>query len=605
MKRISRKDISKMSTGQVLEASQEPYRKLWGYMRRYKGRFFLSLLFGILCGLCSGGLAWVIRLVSSTVFPGGTNHVSHSDTSMQVIVGTCVMIPAIMITRAIFGYLNTYLMTWVGLHVLEDIRGDLFKRLLGQSMEFYNKSKGGDLMQLVFNQTRVAQTAITTIASTIVKEPVSILSAMFVMFYFDWRFSLGALVLFPLCIIPVIIVGKKVRKVGAQEEEEAGTINVTMHEAFAGIRLVKSNSREDYEVARFNDASSKMLRFTMRWSKSLEMVSQLVEVIASLGIAAAMIYIWMVGKRAEDFIALNGALAMLYPPAKALSRVPLLMQKCLASTTKVFECMDRPVSVQDKPEAIELPKKSGRILFENINFHYEKERPALTDFNLTIEPGERVALVGPSGAGKSTVFSLLLRLYDPVTGRIEVNGADLKDVTQKSLRDRIGVVSQDVFLFHDTIYENIRYGRLDATEAEIIEAAKRAHAHDFITAHHDGYKRIIGDKGVTLSGGQQQRLAIARAFLRNAPILMLDEATSALDGDSERLIQEDLEELAKGRTVIAIAHRLSTIRNSDKIVVMQNGTVSDIGNHEQLLRTSELYQHLHNLQHAESFAPVI
>ncbi len=605
MKRISRKDISKMSTGQVLEASQEPYRKLWGYLRRYKGRFFLGLFFGVLCGLCSGGLSWAIKHVSETVFPGTLGHVKHSDAPLQMILTTCVLIPLIMVIRAIFGYLNTYLMAWTGFRVLEDIRGDLFARLLGQSMEFFNKSKGGDLMQLVFNQTRVAQTAISTISGTIVKEPITILSAMGAMFWVDWKFSIGALVLFPLCIIPVIIVGKKVRKVGALEEEEAGTINVTMHEAFAGIRLVKSNSREDYEVDRFNDASSKMLRLTMKWTKAIEATTQMVEVIASLGIAAALVYIWMAGKTAADFIALNASLAMLYPPAKALSRVPLLMQKCLASTTKVFECMDRPVSVQDKPDAINLPAKAGRIIFENINFHYEKERPALTDFNLTIEPGERVALVGPSGAGKSTVFSLLLRLYDPVTGRIEVNGADLKDVTQKSLRDRIGVVSQDVFLFHDTIYENIRYGRLDATEAEIIEAAKRAHAHDFITAHHEGYKRIIGDKGVTLSGGQQQRLAIARAFLRNAPILMLDEATSALDGDSERLIQEDLEELAKGRTVIAIAHRLSTIRNSDKIVVMQNGTVSDIGNHEQLLRTSELYQHLHNLQHAESFAPVI
>ena len=303
-----------------------------------------------------------------------------------------------------------------------------------------------------------------------------------------------------------------------------------------------------------------------------------------------------------NLVALNGALVMLYPPAKALSRVPLLMQKCLASTTKVFECMDRPVSVQDRPDAIELPTQAGRIIFQDVNFHYEAERPALTDFNLTIEPGERVALVGPSGAGKSTVFSLLLRLYDPVSGRIEVNGADLRDVTQKSLRDQIGVVSQEVFLFHDTIYENIRYGRLDATEEEIIEAAKRAHAHDFIMAHHDGYKRVIGDKGVTLSGGQQQRLAIARAFLRNAPILMLDEATSSLDGESERLIQGDLEELAKGRTVIAIAHRLSTIRNSDKIIIMQNGTVLDIGTHEQLMQSSDLYQHLHNLQHAESTA---
>lgn len=604
MKRISRKEASKMTTRQILAASRGPYAKLWAYMRKYRARFILALFFGVLCGLFNGVLAYTIRLVSSTVFPGGSNFIpKDASTPMQVVLGTCLLIPLIMIIRAVLGYLNVYFMTWVSLRVLEDIRNDLFKRLLGQSLEFFNTSKGGDLMQLVFNQTRVAQTAITTIASSIVKEPIAILSAIAMMFYFDWKFTLGALVLFPLCIIPVVIVGRKVRKLGAQEEAEAGTINVTMHEAFAGIRLVKSNSREDYEVARFTEASGKMLRFTLRWTKALEAVSQMVEVVASLGVAAAMVYIWINNGKAEDFIALNGALVMLYPSAKALSRVPLLMQKCLAATTKVFEVMERPVSVQDKPDASPLPSTNGQIVFNNVNFHYEPERPALQNFNLTIEPGERVALVGPSGAGKSTVFSLLLRLYDPIEGTLTVNGADLRDVTQKSLRDRIGVVSQDVFLFHDTIYENIRYGRLDATEEEIIDAAKRAHAHDFIVAHHEGYKRVIGDKGVTLSGGQQQRLAIARAFLRNAPILMLDEATSALDGESERLIQSDLEELSKGRTVIAIAHRLSTIRSSDKIVVMKEGTVSDIGTHEELLQTSELYQHLHNLQHSDGYVP--
>lgn len=600
MKHLSRKEISKMSSAQILAASRGPYGRLWNYMKPYRGRFAAALFFGVLAGLLNGVLVYMVKYVSSTVFPGGSNFQDHASTTVGVIVLTCISIPAIMLIRAIFGYLNTYFMIWVSLKVLDDIRGDLFKKLLGQSMEFFNKQKGGDLMQLVFNQTRVAQQAITTMASDMVKEPIAILSALAVMFYHDWQFSLGALVLFPLCIIPVVAVSAKVRKAGTQEEDEAGNMNVIMHEAFAGIRLVKSNSREEYEIDRFQLSNNKMLRATMKWRKAMEAVSQLVEVVASFGVAAALVYIWVYHKRAEDFIALNGALVMLYPPAKSLSRIPITMQKCLAATTKIFECMDRPVKVQDAPEALELSQVTGKIEFNNIQFHYEKQRSALKDFTLKIEPGERVALVGPSGAGKSTVFSLLLRLYDPVSGSVTVDGYDLKKVTQKSLRDQIGVVSQDVFLFHDTIFENIRYGRLDATEEEVIDAAKRAHAHEFITAHHEGYNRVIGDKGLTLSGGQQQRLAIARAFLRNAPILMLDEATSALDGESERLIQGDLEELSKGRTVIAIAHRLSTIRNSDKIVVMSEGTVSDIGTHEQLLQTSELYQHLHNLSQSES-----
>jgi subfamily B ATP-binding cassette protein MsbA len=247
-----------------------------------------------------------------------------------------------------------------------------------------------------------------------------------------------------------------------------------------------------------------------------------------------------------------------------------------------------------------ITKAGGLIEYTDVSFFYEKGKPVLHNFTLRIEPGERVAFVGKSGSGKSTLFSLLLRLYDPENGMISLDGRDIRSITQASLRENIGVVSQDVFLFHDTIIENIRYGRLDATEDEIMAAAKRAHAHDFILAQTDGYNTVIGDKGCNLSGGQQQRLAIARAFLRNAPILMLDEATSALDGESERLIQGDLEELAKGRTVIAIAHRLSTIRNSDKIVVMNEGRIVDIGTHEELLRSSEIYQHLHNLQHAEA-----
>jgi ATP-binding cassette, subfamily B, bacterial MsbA len=432
MKKISRKDIAKMSTKEMMSASKEPYRKLWGYMKPYRGRFIGAMFFGVLCGLLNGVLVHVVRHVSATVFPGGGNFKSHSDTPIHVIVSIAMLIPAIMLARAIFAYINGYLMTWVSLRVLDDIRGDLFKKLLGQSMEFFNKQKGGDLMQLVFNQTRVAQQAITTVSSDLVKEPIAILSALAVMFWHDWRFSLCALVLFPLCIIPVVIVSKKVRKAGAQEEEEAGNMNVIMQEAFAGIRLVKSNSREDYEVARFNESNNRMLRSMMRWRRALEGVGQLVEVTASLGVAAALVYIWLYQKRAEDFIALNGALVMLYPPAKALSRVPIQMQKCLAATTKIFEAMDRPVKVQDKPDAVQLAPAAGRIVFDQVSFAYGKDKAALREFNLTIEPGQRVALVGPSGAGKSTVFSLLLRLYDPDTGSISVAGHDIRDLSQQS-----------------------------------------------------------------------------------------------------------------------------------------------------------------------------
>ncbi len=610
MKRISRKDIDKMSMPQILAASAAPYKKLFAYLRPYRFRFALAVLCGVIYAGVNMGLLRLIKHVSDQVFPDGQHALTlaertHGGGAITAIMWTCLLIPAMMSVRALFGYLNSYLMSWVSLRMLDDIRGDLFRKILSQSMEFFNKQKSGDLMQLVFNQTRVAQQNLTQITADVIKEPLTIIGTVIYMFSIDPMFTFGALVLFPLCIIPVVLVSKKVRKAGQAEEQEAGNMNVIMQEAFLGIRLVKSNSRENYEVERFNESNQKMLRNMLKWQKALQAVQQLVEVVASFGVAAALAYVYWKSQvegigGAGLFITLNTAIIGLYPPAKSLSRIPILLQKCLAATTKIFEYMDRPVKVADAPDATVITQCSGRVEYTNASFFYEKGKPAVQDITLRIEPGERVALVGPSGAGKSTLFSLLLRLYDPEQGSVSLDGRDIRSISQASLREHIGVVSQDVFLFHDTIIENIRYGRLDATEEEIIEAAKRAHAHEFILAQSNGYHTVIGDKGCNLSGGQQQRLAIARAFLRNAPILMLDEATSALDGESERLIQGDLEELAKGRTVIAIAHRLSTIRNSDKIVVMKDGRIVDMGTHEQLLQTSELYQHLHNLQHAEA-----
>ncbi len=662
MKKISRREISKMSLKDVISASREPYRRLWSYMGPYKGRFALALLCGVLYGLINGGMVWMVKEVSSKVFPDGENYEKpasaevqadsavkslpvvdqklgesvadlnpaaaesgpssepkpapqpkadeeqgllaklqakaeqrkKSDVALNSVMITCLLIPLLMLVRAVFGYFNGYLMTWTSIRVLNDIRSDLFSRLLGQSMEFFSKQKSGDLMQTVFNQTRVAQQALTGVSSDLVKEPISILSAVAIMFWLDWRFTLGALVLFPLCILPVLAVSRKVRKAGAQEEEEAGAMNVIMQEAFTGIRLVKSTGREGFEVKRFEASNRKMLTNMMRWRKALDAVGQLVEVVASLGVAAALYYVWSNGKSAGEFFALNGALVMLYPPAKALSRVPIQLQKCLAATTKIFEYMDREVKVKDKPDAKELERAAGHIILKGVTFYYNPEKAALRNVNLEIFPGERVAFVGRSGSGKSTLFSLIQRFYDPHAGSISMEGHDLRDLTQQSLRNQIGVVSQDVFLFHDTIMENIRYGRLEATDEEVVEAAKRAHAHSFIIEK--GYDSIIGDSGCNLSGGQRQRLAIARAFLRNAPVLMLDEATSALDTESERLIQQDLEALAEGRTVIAIAHRLSTIRNADKIAVMENGAIVAVGTHDELILTSPIYQHLYNLQ---------
>jgi subfamily B ATP-binding cassette protein MsbA len=330
--------------------------------------------------------------------------------------------------------------------------------------------------------------------------------------------------------------------------------------------------------------------------QSTDIVQPIIESVSALGVVLAMIYVYCFQISFIKFAALCGGVFLLYNPVKSLSKIPMLMQKCMVSATNIFDLLKMKPEVQDKPDAIVLGNCTGRIEFERMSFSYGVDKAAVEEITLEIEPGKKYALVGSSGAGKSTILSLLLRFYDPQKGRILVDGRDIRDYTQRSLREQIGSVTQETFLFHDTIYENIRYGRLDATKEQIIEASKFAYAHDFILAQAEGYETIVGDKGCLLSGGQQQRLAIARALLKNAPVLLLDEATSALDSESERMIQAALDRLAEGRTVIAIAHRLSTILKSDCIVVMDQGRIAATGTHQELLDHSVLYKNLYELQ---------
>ncbi|HYR58120.1 MAG TPA: ABC transporter transmembrane domain-containing protein, partial [Chthoniobacteraceae bacterium] len=520
-----------MSFADFLRASREPYRRLFSYLGPYRSRFMLGIIFGALYGVVQGLLVFDVQFVAGAVF---SDHKATKTTalvkwfpqlaqldlshgSLGIILAICASIPALMLLRGVCSYLNSYFMLWVSVRVLDDIRQQVFRHTLGQAMEFFNKSKAGELVQTVFNQTRMAQQALTTIAGDIVKQPISIVTALVALFAIDWRFTLVSFVIFPLCLVPVVIVSKKVRKAGANEEEEAGMLMVVMQEAFAGIRVVKTHAREDYESERFNRANAQIMRFIMRWRKALELSGPLVETIASLGIAAALVWAWRFHLGFDKFIALNGGMVLLYPPFKALSRIHLTMQKCLASTTKVFELLDRPAAIQDAPDARPLPAVRGEIEFENVTFGYGHDKVAVHGISLRIPAGSTCALVGASGAGKSTLLALLQRLYEIDAGAVRIDGHDIRAVTQASLREHIATVSQDIFLFHDTIANNIRYGRLDATEAEVEAAAKLAFAHEFILQQPHGYETVIGDKGCLLSGGQQQRISIARALLKNAP----------------------------------------------------------------------------------------
>ncbi|MFT5466684.1 MAG: subfamily B ATP-binding cassette protein MsbA [Verrucomicrobiales bacterium] len=720
-KRLSKKDVAKMSNREFIAHAKVPYKRLLSYVKPYKSRFALGIIFGVLAGVSNAFILFGLKFVFAIVLedPGkkGANQAAQDIAEMSKTVavlseragqpdpakfeklgsdaseiaeatekaqglaaialqlqqsvekiaanaegrdevlendawlaatriealaraaaattsakdasdelkpfkgipgmknvqfeppelppgyewiwvaGVCAIVPIMILGRGLLGYLHHYCMLWVGMKVLKTIRDQVFSNLLRQSLKFYGKAKTGELMQTVFNQTRMAQMAGTQLASDLIKNPVSLLSIVAVLLLLDPLYTFAALVVFPFCILPVLMIAKKVRKAGGREEEEASTLMVTMQETFSGIKVVKSHAREEYERERFNAADRKMLANIMRWRKAMEIVGPLVETVASVGIAGGLVYAKMTNMSATEFILLNMALMSMYPHAKALSRVQIQLQKCLIATTKVFAFMDAKPDIEDAEDAVELKDVKGRIEFRDATFTYPNaDAPAVHNLRARMKPGRTYALVGRSGAGKSTVLSLLMRFYDPQNGNITFDGIDIRKIKQVSLRDNIGIVNQDVFLFHDTILANIRYGRADATEEEVIAAAKKAHAHEFIIEKEGGYKAVVGDKGCTLSGGQQQRISIARAILRDAPILLLDEAYSALDSESEKLIHEAMEELSKGKTVIAIAHRLSTILNADQIIVMEGGKVLESGTHQELMETSEHYQKVYNLQ---------
>ena len=596
----------------TLRLGWAPYKRLYAYVLPYKGRFALGLFFGFLSGGVTSLLPLVIASVTTIVFKGHavspTALAAHPEMisagpqlarlgNLRTLLFLCLAIPAVMTARSAFSYANTYYTSWVSAKVLTDIRTQLFGKMMSHSMDFFNKAQSGFLMSRITNDTNMMQAALTSVTSDLFKQPITVIGGIAVLLYMDWKFTVVTLVLFPSCIIPLSMYGKRARKAVRNEQFGLARMVVTMQESFAGIRVIKAFAREKLQEKLFRRSNDVQFSNSMRIIRSTEAVGPLIETIAAIGVGLALLYVYVASLPAGKFIALIGGIFILYEPIKTLSRLHVIMQRSIQATVEIFRILDSTPSIQDRPDASDLPAVAGQIDFDRVTFRYEGGiTDAVRDLSLRIEPGKIYALVGASGAGKSTILSLILRLYDPTAGVVRIDGYDLRAIRQTSLREQIGLVSQDTFLFHDTILENIQFGRLDATAEEIYAAAKTAYAHDFIMAQPNGYETVIGDKGCLLSGGQQQRLAIARALLKNAPILLLDEATSALDSESEQQIQVALERLAEGRTVIAIAHRLSTILSADQIVVMENGRIKEMGNHQELLEKSGYYRRLYDLQ---------
>lgn len=596
----------KLSFWETIRQAWGPYRRLYSYAGPYKARFALGLGFGVAYSLVTSLFPITVYRVSSFVFHGAApnpravmmhHEILNVGPKIDSIVWICLAIPLVMTIRSLCSYGNAYYMAWVSNKVVNDIRNQLFTKVMGHSMDFFNRMKSGYLMSRIQNDARNMQQALASVSSDVFKQPTTIIGAVIVLLLMDWKFTVVSLILFPSCILPIRYFGKRARAAVQREQKGGVLMTVTMHESFSGIRVIKSFAREQQQEKLFRRGAQQSFSQTMRMVKATEAVGPLVEIIASIGVGLALWYVYAANLTAGRFFGLITGIFIIYEPIKTLSKLHIVMQRSLGATTQIFAILDSVPSVQDPSDAVQLASSRGQIDFENVTFRYSTGlTDAVRDINLRIHPGKTYALVGASGAGKSTILSLILRLYDPTSGSVKIDGHDLRTLTQKSLREQIGLVTQETFLFHDTIFKNIQFGRLDAASEEVYAAARSANAHEFIMAQPSGYETVIGDKGCLISGGQQQRIAIARALLKNAPILLLDEATSSLDTESEKQIQKALEKLSAGRTVIAIAHRLSTILSADQIVVLENGVINEIGTHAELLEKSGYYRRLYDLQ---------
>jgi ATP-binding cassette, subfamily B, bacterial MsbA len=519
---------------------------------------------------------------------------------MEMLLLLPIAIILLFLFKGVFEYGQAYLMNFVGLRIVADIREKLYNHLQTLSLSFFTRTPTGILISRITNDVNLIQGSVSNTITGLLKDMFTMLGLIGVVFYRDWKLAIIGFLIFPLAIIPIKEFGKRLRKFSRKSQQRMGSITTFLHETIAGNRIVKAFNMEEYEERRFAEENDRFFKIVLKRVKIRALSHPLMELLGGIGVA---IIIWVGGYRViqgeltpGDFFSFMTALLMLYAPIRDLNKVNLEVQEGMAAAIRVFELLDTTPEVKEEEGAIPLSPVSTGVDFQDITFKYGEET-VLKDISLHVNMGEVIALVGMSGAGKTSLVNLLPRFYDVEKGQILIDGNDIRKVTLRSLRDQIALVTQQTILFNDTIRNNIAYGNIHCcSDQEIIEAAKAAYAHDFIIKLPEGYDALIGEQGVKLSGGERQRLSIARALLKNAPILILDEATSSLDSDSETEVQKALDQLMKGRTVFVIAHRLSTIRNAHRIIVLSDGQVVEQGTHTELIALDGEYRRLYDLQ---------
>ncbi|HWF17783.1 MAG TPA: ABC transporter ATP-binding protein [Verrucomicrobiae bacterium] len=526
---------------------------------------------------------------------------SRGSTTSLSITLAILSIPMMMLLRGLVSYLNVYFLQWVAVRAIADLRSKLFAHLIQMPLGMLTKMSTGELISRVMGDTGALQNAISGSLVVLIKDPATLFFLIVFLLWQQPMLTLLSMVIFPICLVPIITYSRKVRASSTAIQTQSAQLSRIIHESFTGNRIIKAYNLENNVVLRFRDATGNFITHYMRSTRAGEMPGPLIEFFGAVGVACLFYYILILSHKrigAGDFLFFVGCVFSMYRPIKSLSRLYTQLEQANAASARVFKLLDTPTTLPEPADPLPLKAAGAEIKFDRVSFQYEADhaRLVLQEFTLTVKAGQMVALVGHTGSGKTTVTNLLLRFYDPQKGSVRIGGIDIRKVMLSDLRHQIAVVTQDTLLFDESIRRNIELGRPGATEDEIIAAAKHAHAHEFIIEKPQGYATLVGEKGVLISGGQKQRLAIARAILKNAPILILDEATSALDTQVERAVQAALEELMEGRTTICIAHRLSTIQRADVIVVLDQGRIVEMGRHEELLGKNGVYRRLYELQ---------